>query len=106
MIFNATCRIIEPVQQDSQDDYLQRDHSETTHPDQRCSLRQTTRGSEATVLGGMSLNSYSCRLQTALPVAADWRLQAQLDGEPGWREYTVRRVGDLGFYKLLSVERV
>jgi len=105
MIFNATCRIIEPVQQDSQDDYLQRDHNETTHAEQRCSLRQTTRSSEATVLGALSLNSYSCRLQTALPVAADWRLKIRKDGED-WRDYTVRRVGDLGFYKLLSVERV
>ena len=106
MIFNATCRIIEPVQQDSQDDHLQRDHNETTHPEQRCSLRQTTRGSEATVLGTMSLNSYSCRLQTALPVAADWRLKIRKDGDDDWRHYTVRRVGDVGFYKLLSAERV
>ena len=106
MIFNATCKIIEPVQQDSQDDHLQREHTETTHPEQRCSLRQTSRGQEATVLGGMSLNSYSCRLQTALPVAADWRLEARQDGEDTWRDYTVRRVGNLGFYKLLSVEAI
>jgi len=104
MIYNAWCQIIEPTQQDSQADYLQRDHDETPQPAQRCWLKQTTRAQEASVLGEMAIGSYSCRLHTTQAVGPGWRMRIKPDGSGMWDSYIVRRAGDLGFYKLLSLE--
>jgi len=106
MIYNATCQIIEPTQQDSPGDYLQREHDETPQPEQRCWVRQTTRASEASILGQMAIGSYACRLHTTLHVGPGWRMRIKPDGSGQWDDYIVRRAGDLGFYKLVSIERV
>jgi len=99
--YNATCQLLEPTTARSSSDALQAEHKETMHPARRCSLRQMSAGSEATVFGLASARAYRCRLQSKLRISAGWRLRAKLDGEDDWREYVIRRAARTAHWDLL-----
>lgn len=91
-LYNATCRIIEPVQTASGTDDLEREHSTQMHGERRCSLRQMTLHQEATVLGGAALGAWRCRLHSPVAIQPGWRIEARLDGQAAWMNFVVRRV--------------
>ena len=106
-MYNATCRIISETERNSGSDGLSRDHGTRQRVgDLRCSLRPVSRNYEKTVLGGVGVNAYSCRVVTGFPVREGETLEALLDGAgEEWQEYTVRQVRPYGGYKSLLVER-
>lgn len=101
-LYNATCKLIEPV---SKTTNLQKSHSERKHNPQRCSFRQMSMTQQASVMGSISPNTFTVRLQTKLPVKTGWRLLVTLDGDEEEKQYEVTMVRN-GFCMNLQVAGV
>lgn len=88
---NAVCVLLEP-QSSTTDDGLGREQREAEGQQQRCSCRQMSTRSEATVLGRVTGMGYRLRLQTTKRPAAGWRVRVLLDGETEWQTMVVQSV--------------
>ena len=105
ILFNAHCRIIEPLLDASGTDRLSRKPRDVRHDPQRCSFRQMSMTQQASVLGGIAPHTYTLRLQSKLNIKAGWRVLVMIDGEDEWKEYEVKAVRK-GFCLNLQVEGV
>lgn len=104
-LYNAYCRLIEPVADDAGTDRLSRVKRDVRHEPRRCSFRQMSMTQQASVLGAVSPNTYTMRLQSRLPIKAGWRVSVMLDGEDEWKEFDIKGVRK-GFCMNLQVEGV
>lgn len=104
-LHNAYCRLIEPVNDAIGTDRLSRSSREVRHEPRRCSFRQMSMTQQASVLGAVSPNTYTMRLQSRLPIKTGWRVSVMLDGEDEWKEFDIKGVRK-GFCMNLQVEGV
>ena len=103
---NATLTLTRPYALPQAAEPLQLDHREETYPAVRCWMTQTSASFEAHVLGGLTVGSWRCRLQTEVPVAAGWRASVTLDADNGQAyEYEVKRA-TRRYHTDLFLERV
>jgi len=104
---NATYRLLAPMRKTSSTDVLQRE-SETRDvggPDRRCRLRALSASAAITALGKVSLQGYTCRLQTEYQIQPGWQLQITSDGEDTRHTYTVAQVRK-SHHVTLTLEKV
>ncbi len=104
-MYNADCRIAEPISAETGTDDLQRERSERLRPVQRCSLRRMSLRQEVAALGRVGVGTYVCRLQSDLDIGPGWRVHARIDGEKDWHYYVVLRAART-YHWNLTVERV
>ena len=89
---NATCRLLKPRSAAKSGDALQREHRFVTLSEQRCSFRALTGQRMVTVLGRISANAWTLRLQTSETPTTGWRVQVRRDGQDEWEEFSVALV--------------
>ena len=88
---NATCRLLKPRSAQAPGDALQRERGFETLPEQRCSCRDLSAMRSVGVLGAVSLNGWTVRLQTRETPAPGWRVQVLRDGNSEWDELVVAK---------------
>lgn len=96
---NASVKILRPAETVSD---LQAVHEEQELPPIRCSLRDLSVMGSIGALGRVSVNGYTCRLQTDEPIVPGWRVKVTVDGGDE-RVFVVVKV-DGNLHKRLTLE--
>lgn len=107
MRYNADAKIRWPSLRQGTDGYTQTPQ-ETDSETLRVSLNPMSRNEQVTCLGGLTIGAYNMRFRYAgkRQFAAGQVIEAKLDVEDEWRNYTVRVPGGHWPNVLLAVERV